>query len=152
VQLVKYHAWANQRILDAAQHLSDQDFHRPASLDHGTAFQTLRHLADVNWSWREFCSGHDPGETYAWDLFPLDDLKTIRAFIAEEDVRLREYVEGLDQATLAERLGTKSFPRWLLIAHVVNHGTQHRSELARYLTELGHSPGDMDLIDAVDSP
>lgn len=125
---------------------------RPASLDHGTAFQTLRHLADVEWSWREFCSGHDPGETYAWDHFPLDDLGSIRAFIAEEDVRLREYVKGLDQTTLAERLGTKSFPRWLLIAHVVNHGTQHRSELARYLTELGHSPGDMDLIDAVDSP
>ena len=39
-------------------------------------------------------------------------------------------------------------PRWLIIAHVVNHGSQHRSELARYLTERGHSPGDLDLLDA----
>jgi hypothetical protein len=31
----------------------------------------------------------------------------------------------------------------------VNHGTQHRSELARYFTECGSSPGDIDLLDAL---
>jgi uncharacterized damage-inducible protein DinB len=43
-------------------------------------------------------------------------------------------------------------PRWLVVAHVVNHGTQHRSELARYLTECGHSQGDLDLLDALELP
>jgi uncharacterized damage-inducible protein DinB len=43
-------------------------------------------------------------------------------------------------------------PRWLILAHVVNHGTQHRSELARYFTECGHSPGDLDLVDALELP
>ena len=107
-------------------------------LDHGSAFDTLRHLVDVDWSWREFCTGNDVGETYVWDHgFVLDDLAAIHAFCLEEDGRLRSYVESLDQAGLNEPLadGDPREPRWLVVAHVVNHGTQHRSELARYLTE-----------------
>lgn len=152
--LVKYHAWANERILTTARGLSDEEFRRPAPLDHGTAFQTLRHVADVDWSWREFCAGNDVGKTYIWDLdgFTLDDLESIHKFYLEEDARLRTYVESLDDAAVAEPLGTRSVPRWLIVAHVVNHGTQHRSELARYLTDCGHSPGDLDLLKAVGLP
>ena len=59
---------------------------------------------------------------------------------------------SLDGAALAEPLALDaemSVPRWLIVAHVVNHGTQHRSELARFFTDRGHSPGELDLIDAL---
>ncbi len=150
---VRFHAWANDRILSAAAGLTEDELRASGKFDHGSAFQTLRHLVDVDWSWREFCIGHRVGQTYVWDHgFVLDDLAAIHAFCLEEDVRLRNYVESLDETSLSESLavdGDFAVPRWLIVAHVVNHGTQHRSELARYLTELGHSPGDLDLLDAL---
>jgi uncharacterized damage-inducible protein DinB len=153
---VRFHAWANDRILATAGELTDEELRGAASLDHGSAFQTLRHLVDVDWSWREFCIGNDVGATYVWDQgFALDDLPAIHAFCLEEDGRLRTLVGSLDDAALAEPWGTRpdfTPPRWLVVAHVVNHGTQHRSELARYLTECGHSPGELDLLDAFELP
>jgi uncharacterized damage-inducible protein DinB len=37
-------------------------------------------------------------------------------------------------------------PYWQMLVHVVNHGTQHRSEAAVILTDAGRSPGDLDMI------
>jgi uncharacterized damage-inducible protein DinB len=155
---VGFHAWANDRILTTAAGLSDEELRRTSVLDHDSAFHTIRHLVDVDWSWREFCAGNDVGDTYVWDHgFALDDLAALHTFSLEEDARLRTFVGALSDADLAERLAMSEdpddrIPRWLIIAHVVNHGTQHRSELARYLTECGHSPGDLDLLDALTLP
>jgi uncharacterized damage-inducible protein DinB len=156
VAAARYHAWANDRIMTVAANVPVEELRAPAALDHGTAFDTLRHLVDVDWSWREFVTGNDVGDAYVWDLgYELDDLAAIHAFSREEDATLRSYIATLDDAALAEEVhGTDDFsrPRWLILAHLLNHGTQHRTELARWLTDLGHSPGDLDLLDALEMP
>jgi uncharacterized damage-inducible protein DinB len=146
-----YHVRASDRVFEIAAQLSDEELRREGTFDHGTAFQTILHLVDVDYSWRELCMGNDVGDAYVWDITPFPDLASVRAFWAEERERLLRYVgsideEGLDEPVTFGGSTPASAPIWQVLAHVVNHGTQHRSELARYLTVCGHSPGDLDLI------
>ena len=114
---------------------------------------TLRHLVVVDNSWREFLRGHDVDDAYDWEVPTLPDLASIRSFWADEWERLLNHVEALSEEDMmrvhswTSEGATVTATVSLIVAHMVNHGTQHRSELARHLTELGLSPGDMDLLE-----
>ncbi len=149
--LVRYHIRVNERILERSAELTDGELRREGALDYGSAFETLLHMVVVDWGWRESCIGNDDDDSYP-DGWPFPDLATITAFWAEEHQRLLTYTESLSEGELTETLswenedGPTSAPKWLIINHIINHGTQHRSEMAHYLTECGHSPGDLDLL------
>ncbi len=66
---------------------------------------------------------------------------------------MRAYLAGLRSGDLAQivRYQTTSGEGrenllCQLLAHLANHGTQHRSVAALRLTQLGRSPGDLDFI------
>ena len=64
----------------------------------------------------------------------------MRDYLAQlTDDDMTDYVRyTTDEGNKRERL------LWHCLLHVVNHGTQHRSEAAALLTDYGHSPGDLD--------
>jgi uncharacterized damage-inducible protein DinB len=146
--LLEYDGWANQRIFAAASNLSPAQLHQPLASGHGTLIHTLWHIVGAAETWRVRAeTGHDPAE--APDQEP-PDLATLAAQARSEALAMRVFLEALPDALLAEPMRyttegvVRERPRWLVIVHLVNHGTHHRGEIAATLTALGHSPGELD--------
>lgn len=146
--LMRYNDWANDRILDTAEKLSSEQLTAPNDFGWGSLHGALVHLMDAEYVWRNLLQA---GEHVKW-LRPEDfaDVAAIRARWLEERAELWRYFEGLSNEDLSGIISyegdeTRHRALWHCLAHLVNHGTQHRAECAAILTGFGHSPGNLDL-------
>ncbi len=150
--LFEYNYWANRLILQAAAGLSPEQFTAPVRLSFGSLRGTLVHTYGTEQLWRLRCQeGISPSSLAAEAGFP--DLDSLRQAWEQEERVMRAYLASLadDDLQGAIRYTTmRGVPYetvlWQILAHMVNHGTQFRSEAGVALTELGHSPGDVDFI------
>jgi uncharacterized damage-inducible protein DinB len=149
--LYQYNQWANARILNTAAVVTQEQFLMPASFPHGGLRGTLVHALSAEWIWRTRWEGTSPTAVLKPDAFPT--FESLRNRWAEEETQLMDLVNSMTDERLYRTFdyrntSGKPFTRilWQVMAHVVNHGTQHRAEAAAILTDLGHSPGDIDLI------
>lgn len=150
--LFDYNYWANERILQAAANVSDAQFVAPAVQSHASLRGTLVHTLTAEWMWRVRCQeGLSPAVHLSEEDFPT--LGALRSRWEMEEDTMRTYLAGLEDdapARVVEYVTTGGTayaqPLWQILLHLVNHGTQTRSEAAMLLTEYGHSPGDLDLI------
>lgn len=157
-QHVAFNNWAMQRILAQAAKLSDEKLRKEGQMTHGSAFQMLLHTLDTEWSWRIVCQ--DGVQTkMLWEVEELPDLDAISRYWQKEHEQMLAYLQSLSDADLGRDVDYGSIlsdsPRTAkvahLLGHILYHTSNHRSELAVYLTQCGHSPGDMDFLDFINS-
>lgn len=152
--LYNHNIWATDRLLGAAAGLSPEQFTRPVAwLTGGSSLRgVLAHIYGAEWTWRSRCMlGISPAALPAEDQFPT--LESLYERWREESETMRYYIAGLTSARLYDPIDYRNtsgqpFQRtlWQILAHVVLHSMQHRSEAALVLSDYGRSPGDLDLI------
>jgi uncharacterized damage-inducible protein DinB len=146
-----YNYWANRRLLARADGLSAAQLTDKLPYMWDSILRTMAHVLGAEWIWRQrFQEGISPAAMLDRDQFTT--LEVLNQRWDEEEAVMRDYLAGLSDADL-ERVvtyqntkgDTFNRPLWQLLTHAVNHGTQHRSEVALYLTNFDCSPGDMDI-------
>jgi uncharacterized damage-inducible protein DinB len=143
-----YNYWANARIMDAARRVPAEQF-TTAQLGYCNLRDALVHTLFAEYIWLLRWKGIPPETVKFPDEFPT--LDSVRARWREEEQSMYAFLDSLSETEL-ERVVTykrrtgelDSRPLWQYMVHVVNHGTQHRAEIAMLLTEFGASPGDVD--------
>ena len=152
VALFDYNAWANERIFDAAAGVTPEEFAAPTRFPRGSLRGSLLHVLAAQRAWRAWWADQPPPPRLAEDDYP--DVATLVARWREDEAELRAYLASRTDDELHQprtraypTFGvTVTAPLWQFIVHIVTHSIQHRSDIAQMLTEVGRSPGDLDLI------
>jgi len=144
--LVAHNAWADEKILAAADPLSDDDIGQKHGPDGVSIRRTLIHAVGTQLWWLS-----------NWGVAPLKEYERERSAIriAYDDAHagLRTFVQSHRGEAWSQPI-TWSFPGGppvtlplcQTLVQVMEHSVQHRAETATLLTALGRSPGDLDYI------
>lgn len=153
-EMLAYNAWANNRILVTASHLTEEQRQAPMpkGFSAGSLHNTLRHTLFAEWVWLRRALG----ETVTGADFPDKEVETFEALIAfwkNETEAMSAVADALTNADLERKISyarANGEPYTNTLREVLTqmcfHGMQHRAECAAMLTEFGRSPGNIDFI------
>ena len=150
--LFEYNEWADRRIMAASLEVSQEEYAAAprSGIGRESIRASLHHILNSERGWRLICQGEPRVD---WDAISEEACPTAQGLAAQwqtEENAMRAYLGSLTDADLETtvRYMDDDIPRertlWHCLVHLVNHGTQHRSEAAVLLTRAGRSPGDVD--------
>lgn len=150
--LLEYHYWARDRVLDAADALTPEQFTRDLGSSFKSVRDTLAHIYSSEWAWYLRWQGTSPTAQLPLEQFP--DAQSIRTAWREQETKTRAFLDALgdegisrviEYKLLSGQPGATVF--WQMLQHVVNHASYHRGQVTTMLRQLGASPAkSMDLI------
>lgn len=151
LDLFQYNRWANERLLNAAARLSDEEFDRDLKSSFSSVRATLAHIAAAEWVWLNRWKGLSPAG------FPTDrgdrTFDDVRSFFNENWAEQQQFLATVDEAALQRIIeyrniaGTAfSSPLLPLMRHMINHSTYHRGQAITMIRQLGHPVPGTDLV------
>jgi uncharacterized damage-inducible protein DinB len=147
VELFRHNTMMNRRLLDACRKLSPEQLSATAPGTYGTVSATLVHISNAQEGYAARLLDTDRPERLTEDPFP--GLDAVAARLAHGDAQLEEAAtqtgsERTVKVTGDDPPGSWWMPVSLFLLQAVNHGTEHRSQVATILTQLGVEPPAMD--------
>lgn len=149
IRLYEYHDWANTCSMEAARKMSAEQLNQPQSHGWGSAFGILVHVYTAEWIWFQRLAGRPVSSLPRSDRFP--DLDALAAAWEAQARERWAFLQTLDEGSLQEEMvytntagHTYHIPVWQVLAHVANHATHHRAELAELYAAMGVEHGEDD--------
>jgi uncharacterized damage-inducible protein DinB len=142
--LFHHNTWANLKLLDFCEALSDEQLAASAPGTYGSIRDTLLHIARGEVSYVQRVNGKLPAEPPPRDQFPgFAVLRDAARWAREELLQLALSARTDTLVTETWDEGTEQYPLASLMMQAINHATEHRTHVATILTQLGLEPPDM---------
>lgn len=146
---VRRSAWANQNLLAGCLALTVEELERDFRISHNSILGTLGHICDGERVWLDCLHTTPDGGTWRLPQDPAPELSldALRQKWPEIWNGFGRWLEELQENSLAVELMLqlpggveRSFPRWKILRHVLEHSTLHRGQVVGMIRMLGHTP------------
>ncbi|HEX3272617.1 MAG TPA: DinB family protein [Ktedonobacterales bacterium] len=136
----RYNLWANQTLLDFCEPLTDTQLNMTTVGVYGSVRAILMHLFSSEESYAGRVGGQAPGpRLMESDAFP--GFGELRRRAEQSGQALIAFAEKATEADLTHILhlddGTYDAPVYIVLIQAINHGIDHRSQIATVLSQQG---------------
>ena len=144
VEIFRHNTWANLKLLEACNGLSEEQLDSTVSGTFGAIRDTLGHIIGSEISYVHRVNGRVRDQLPKRGEFPgFDALKADANWCGDEMAQLA-LSAGPDDIVRESWEGTTAqYPLTSLMAQAVTHSCEHRTQVATILTQQGIEPPDM---------
>lgn len=146
-QFFQHNTMMNRRLIETCRQLTPEQLSVTVTGTYGSIGATLVHIANAQEAYAARLLDTTRPEPLAENPFPGFEALVER--FTQGDAQLEEAVAQATEdrevhVTGDDPVGTWRMPVALFLLQAINHGTEHRSQVATILTQLGIEPPDMD--------
>lgn len=149
----RYNVWATEKLIQALETVSDEDFFKDQGLFFNSIFATLNHiLVGEHYLWfARFSQGYS--EPLSLNQIIEPDRHKLLETLQQKAHLWIEWLKQLDPVLLSGQLHytstsgqVLSLPYAATLLHVFNHSTHHRGQITTALAQMGYTTPVMDLV------
>jgi len=141
---IKYHLDMTRRVWDSIDQITEEQFLADDSYSRGSIRNLMVHLVSTDRRWlASLKNGPDVGHLKFEDYPTRAAVRELLEIAAKD---FSDYIDAVTEEELEQKPPEFTHPRWAVLLHLVNHGTDHRSTVLQRLTEFGAPTFDQDFI------
>ena len=142
MQFAGYNVWANQRLLDLINTLSEEKQRSEVPSSFKSLYATVLHMWDAESIWWQRLKMHEriirPSENFKGTM------QDVSNGLMSQALQWKDWVDNASEMSLEhvfQYYNTKrelfKQPTWQMLLHLFNHDTYHRGQLINILRQIG---------------
>lgn len=141
---MEYNIEMTRRVWDSINYITEEQFLADDAYSRGSVRNLMIHLASTDRRWLAgLKNAEEVGHLKFEDFSTRGETHQVFERVTHD---LSEYVNSLTEEALNQNPNDVSNPRWQVLLHLINHGTDHRSTVLQRLHEFGAPTFDQDFI------
>jgi len=145
VEFMLYNNWANQRVLQACQNLSEDQLATQNPGAYGSIRDTLEHIIQAEAKYVKLLTGSRPQPPFDWESSPsVADMMAYSAQVGDallDAVARIQPADPIDQEIDGKQL---RYQAKAVFIQIINHGIEHRTNITTILNQGLQTPPDVD--------